>query len=273
MRSAALLLAAATTALPTLALAQDVPAPAPEAAVESASLDPAQLEDPNVDRGMLLPTAQTQPKGTFAFNDYELFLMGLSYGVTDDLQLTATTLVPITTDMPLFLLTSAKYRAVQSGKLRVSLIGSLGIFNDDPVFDDGDSDTVDEDVTVFSLTGGAAATICLTDDCHSTANATVTFSKGFADGESSDGVGVIYGGSLIARTSKHTKLVVEVASGAGMADGDVENIDGALVNYGVRFFSGNIAGDVGFIRPVGGDSEDGDGFLFGLPFVTFTYRN
>ena len=72
------------------AVAASVPAPS---AVDS---------DPNIDRGFLLPTAMTQPAGTLTYNNYELLLHGITYGLTDRVQLSATVLSPITKDMPFF---------------------------------------------------------------------------------------------------------------------------------------------------------------------------
>jgi hypothetical protein len=268
---AVLLCALAATTLPSLAHAQEVASG--DAEVEaSRQVDRAQLEDPNVDRGMLLPTAQTQPKGSITFNDYELFLMGLSYGVTDNLQVTATTLVPITTDMPIFVLSNAKLRLVKQGRLRLSAIGGVGFFNEALSFDDV---SPDEEFTTITVHGGAVASLCLSDDCHSLASASVTATRSFSDGESSD-VAFIYGGSVVAKVAKRVKLVGEIMSGGDLQNGSFNGADGAILSAGVRFFSEHIAGDIGFMRPLGIDDKDGedDGdFLLGIPFVSFTYRN
>ena len=84
---------------------------------------------------------------------------------------------------------------------------------------------------------------------------------------------VIYGGSIVHRVGRHVKLLGEVTSAAGGAGGssDLENIDGVLVGYGVRFHTDAIAADVGFLKPVTGGADDDD-FLVGLPFVSVSYR-
>jgi hypothetical protein len=68
------------------------------------------------------------------------------------------------------------------------------------------------------------------------------------------------------------KLLGEVTGGTSKASGsDFSSIDGALVSYGVRFHTNRIAGDVGFIKPVSFNGDNGD-FLLGLPFVSVSYR-
>ena len=67
----------------------------PEATVGATAAAPAATADPNLDRGFLLPTAMTQPKGTLTYNNYELLLHGVTYGITDNLQVSATVLSPI----------------------------------------------------------------------------------------------------------------------------------------------------------------------------------
>jgi hypothetical protein len=46
-------------------------------------------------------------------------------------------------------------------------------------------------------------------------------------------------------------------------------LDFGLLSYGVRFHSGTIAGDIGFIRLVGIDSGP---FFLGLPYLAFSAR-
>jgi len=49
--------------------------------------------DAAVDRNILLPSAETLSKGDIAVNSYELLLLGMSVGVTDAVELSATSLV------------------------------------------------------------------------------------------------------------------------------------------------------------------------------------
>ena len=71
---------------------------------------------------------------------------------------------------------------------------------------------------------------------------------------------MIYGGSIVHRVSNHVKLLGEVTSAAGRTatDGRLQNVDGVLVGYGVRFHTDNIAADVGFLKPIATKGDDGD---------------
>jgi hypothetical protein len=59
------------------------------------SLRPARQVDAHSDRVILMPTAETQPEGTFFIRSYELVLLQLGYAITDDLQLSALVLPPL----------------------------------------------------------------------------------------------------------------------------------------------------------------------------------
>jgi hypothetical protein len=284
-------LAVLAASLPTMAFAQDVrppmtpppapapapvpvqvaqPAPVPQAAPLPEGVDLAQLEDPNIDRSFLLPTAQTQPAGTLSFNDYELILLGLTYGVTNDLQVSVSGLAPIVEDMPVWVTGAAKYRFLKQGRVRMAAQAGFTHLADG---DDGDEFDDDDSFTIGHL--GVLGSLCMTDDCHSMLTASAQFIQPLSDREDTEGTAVIYSASALIKVSPHVKLMLEVASAGAFTDDENENLDGALVNYGVRFFSGgSIAGDIGFIKPFAFDDEEGDDddFLLGLPFVNFTYR-
>ena len=252
----ALVLAAVLAFAPVPAYAQEPPAP-PAAGPE---VDAARLEDPNLDRCFFLPTAETQPQGALAFNNYELLFLGLSYGVTDRFQVTGTALAPIVTGMPTLFLGNVKYQALRSGSVRLALTAGFGYVGEE-TFDTPDSSS-------SGVFAGAVASRCLSEDCHSLASFSLSAGRGFSDDDDADGLGLAFGGSLVKRVSRRTKLLFEVVSGASF-DPAFEMLPGALLSYGIRFFGSDIAGDVGFVRPVGEDTGE---FLLGLPFINFTYR-
>ncbi|MFH0902032.1 MAG: hypothetical protein V2A73_15485 [Pseudomonadota bacterium] len=223
--------------------------------VEPATANTGINDDPNLDRTWFSPTALTQPEGSFSFNDYELILLGATYGVTDSFQISGMIVPPIVENMPFFGLASAKLAANRAGKVRLALVGTLFYGSD------GDDDSV-----WFSTVGGVAS-YCLDESCSSLLSGFAL--AGFAKEMDDDILPVLYGGSLTARMSRNVKLIVEAASAATFGEEDSWTRS-ALVSYGVRFFSSNIAGDVGFVKPVGEDV--GDGFLLGIPMLTFTYR-
>jgi hypothetical protein len=219
--------------------------------------------DPNIDRGFLLPTAMTQPAGSVTYNNYELLLHGVTYGITDRVQGSVTVLSPIVRDMPFVGFAAIKGRIVSTDRFNLALQGSLGWGH---LFDSSD---VDGDL--YSGGVGAFASYCLRQDCSSLLSASATYQLTFAGSSDNVAQTVIYGGSVVHRVGRHLKLLAEVTSAVGHAGGETENLDGVLVGYGVRFHSDNIAADVGFLKPVTGGVSDG-GFLVGLPFASVSYR-
>jgi hypothetical protein len=221
--------------------------------------------DPNIDRGFLLPTAMTQPAGSVTYNNYELLLHGVTYGITDRVQASVTVLSPIVRDMPFVGFAAVKGRVVATPRFNLALQGSLGL---------GHAFNIDSgDPNLYTASAGAFASYCLREDCSSLASASATYTLGMATSADQPAYMVIYGGSIVHRVTPHVKLLGEVTSAAGGVGlaGDSENIDGVLVGYGVRFHTDNIAADVGFMKPFTGGADDG-GILLGLPFASVSYR-
>lgn len=238
--------ARASTGEPTVSLAID-----DNAGVAAAA-------DPNVDRGFLLPTAMTQPSGSLTYNNYELLLHGLTYGLTDRLQVSATVLAPIVKDLPFVGNLALKGRAFSVGRLHLALQGTGGL---GARIGKGDG-------TVGFVGAGPLASYCLRADCSSLLNVSASYQLMFADGDPAHVV--IYGGSLIHRVGEHVKLMLEVVSAAGGQD-DLDQAPAVLLNYGVRFHFNKIAADVGFLRPID-DGGASDTFVMGLPFANVSYR-
>jgi hypothetical protein len=259
---------AATNLFTSAAQAQSPGAgPAPPAnVVNAAPTSPAAnatSADPNIDRGFLLPTAMTQPAGSLTYNNYELLLHGITYGITDRVQGTITVLSPIVRDMPFLGFAAIKGRIVATERFHLALQGSLGW---------GHSFNA-TDANVYTGGAGAFASYCLRQDCSSLLSASATYQLVVPSGGNDSAHAVVYGGSVVHRVARHVKLLGEVTSaagGIGVAD-ESENMDGVLVGYGVRFHGDNLAADVGFLKPITGDVSD-DEFLVGLPFASVSYR-
>jgi hypothetical protein len=231
-------------------------APAPAATATSS--------DPNIDRGFLLPTAMTQPAGSVTYNNYELLLHGITYGITDRVQASVTVLSPIVRDMPFVGFAAVKGRIVSTPRFNLALQGSLGMGHAFGI----------SDANAYSVGAGAFASYCLREDCSSLINASATYQLALSSAQDTPAHLVIYGGSVVHRVGKHVKLLGEVASAAGGVGvaGDSENVDGMLVGYGVRFHTDDIAADVGFMKPFSdGGATDSD-FIMGLPFASVSYR-
>jgi hypothetical protein len=206
----------------------------------------------------------TQPAGSVTYNNYELLLHGISYGITDRVQASVTVLSPIVRDMPFVGFAAIKGRILATDRFHLALQGSLGW---------GHAFDTTSDANAYTAGAGAFASYCLRSDCSSLLSASATYQLGLADGATDRAHMVIYGGSLVHRVGRHVKLLGEVTSAAGGIGvaGESENIDGVLVGYGVRFHSNDIAADVGFVKPIVADSGSDD-FLLGLPFVNVSYR-
>jgi hypothetical protein len=248
------------TALFLFAITGSTAARADEPTVTATAQPAGVTGDPNVDRAFVLPTAMTQPAGTLTYNNYELLLHGLTYGITDRVQASVTILSPVSKEMPFFSIGSLKGRVLSAGAFHLALQGNLAYAH---AFE-----TSSNDNNIVSLGGGALASFCLRDDCASLVSGTAMYQVTFNGG---DNQALFYGGSLVQRLGNHVKLLAELASGAQFGQGNgFDNAPGLLINYGVRLHGESVAADVGFIKPL---SSDGDaGLLMGLPFVNVSYR-
>src|SRR5690349_9810374 len=121
-------LALSLVVLPSLASAA-APAGADPATVAASAPAPATQadlgaqEDVTIDRSFLLPTAQTQPKGKLAMSDYELFFLGLSYGLTDHLQLSTEAFIPLEGES--VIAASVKWQFLRAGRLRLAVLAGV----------------------------------------------------------------------------------------------------------------------------------------------------
>jgi hypothetical protein len=255
------------------------PAPPPPAIVEPAPVVPATtvdkgtLEDANAGRIAMMPTALTPPKGTFSFEDKELFFLTASYAVSDQLVISGTTMVPITSDFYWGFL-SAKLQVVKQGNLRVAVqAGAFGATEKDTVTTfDSMGNVIDEmssstGVGAFDL--GAAATYCFDSDCYSHVDGAVI--AGIAE-EDNSSVPVGFMAGVVARLGHKVRFIAE-ADTAHLFGEINDQANGFLGWYGFRFTSSQIGVDLALVKPFCGNGDcDTDTFPMGFPFVTFSYR-
>jgi len=210
----------------------------------------------------------TQPKGSLTYNNYELVLHGLTYGITDNVQTSLTVMAPLVRDMPFLGTAAVKWQFLSTPRFHLALQGSASMIH---VFDDGLSDGASTS-NAYALGAGAFASYCLRDDCSSLASLSATYQLGIAGSGGDTAHAIIYGGSIVHRVARHVKLLGEVTSLATntVADSNFDNVSGALVSYGVRLHTANIASDLGFMKPISGDRNDP--ILLGLPFINVSYR-
>lgn len=241
--------------------------PAPD---QATTVDLGTLEDANAGRSWLTPTALTPPAGTFSFSDYELLLVGISYAVSDQLVISAETMVPVTSDF-YWGFASAKLQILKQGRLRVALQGgAAGVFakSTDTVDDGmGNVTTTTSSDSTGGLEVGGAATYCLDAPCFSHVDAFVGAAFAYQNNAS---VPVGFAGSLVARLGRRVRLVLEADS--AHLFGDISGqADGILGWYGLRFTSREIGVDVGFVKPFC-DGCSSDVLPLGFPVLSFTYR-
>jgi hypothetical protein len=247
-------------------------APAPPPAAIS-TVDPGTLEDANSGRVAIMPTALTPPKGTFSFEDEELFFIGASYAITDNLVISGTTMVPITSDLYWGFI-SAKLQVVKQGRLRVAVqAGAAGASTKDTTTTFDSMGNITGEMSTTSSGGGfdlgGALTYCFDDGCFSHANAAVA--AGFAEQDNSS-VPVAFMGGLVLKVGSKVRLIAE-ADTAHLFGKISDQANGFLGWYGVRFTSRNIGVDLALVKPFCGNGEcDTTTFPAGFPFVTFSYR-
>jgi hypothetical protein len=222
-------------------------------------------EDASVDRNIFLSSAETIGEGKIAFNSYELLLAGLTYGVTDNLQLSVSTLLPITKDFPLVLVFNGKYRLIHTDRFILSVIPSGSIAHESTT-----------DVTVGTMGAGVALDYLLDQQGNFVFHGGATIAWGFGGSDSddmdfADGALFLLNAGMNFRIHKYIKLLFELTLPGGYYKDDFEILEeGLLVGYGVRFCSSFISVDLTFIRPIHPDVETD--FVMGIPFVAFSAR-
>jgi hypothetical protein len=227
--------------------------------------DPGIASDPHADRAVILPTALTQPAGTVSISSYELFLAGLTVGITDRLQASTTAMaVPLVGGWAL--VSNLKYQLWRQGSLRVALNAGLRYANSGGGHDHGHPDAGSGGAThSFAPHGGGAASLCLTDDCQSLLSANVQFLGGMSSAPD-DGTDAVYGASLVARLSGRLKLVAEVVSSATV-EPDLTQDDGVLATAALRLYHPHAALDAGVMTVL-----EGSGLAVAFPYFAGSVR-
>ncbi len=235
----------------TVAVAQPGMAPAPKGpattVTERTNADPGIVDDVHADRAWLTPTALTQPRGTWSLSNYEILGLGLTYGISDTVQLTVNTLLPVEDDMSIVWF-SGKAQLVRSGAFRLAAHGALFV---------GDND---ESVGIFGLAG----TMCTDKRCDS--NISGYAGRFFGGGINDDEKVVVLALSLTQRIANGFKFVAEVDE---LRVEDNYPSSDTIAWYGFRFTSGKFGVDVGLLNPVDDDSDD---YPLGFPWLNFTIR-
>ncbi len=209
-------------------------------------------DDPNHCSLLFMPSAETNPKGTWYVSSYELFYMNVGYTPIENLHISTGFFFPIVPEM------------LTKGPL--TLGAKLNVFRDtyrQNVSFMGTYTTVMDHPDVGLITYGTAYNYYLSP--RSTANLylgglTSTETKG-AESIFSFGLGLTY------RISESSKFIVEYLNG-GIFD-DIKT-DGLMI-FGLRFFGEKISADMAAVKFFDIESDDGDIWLF-IPLVSLTYH-
>jgi hypothetical protein len=229
------------------------------------------LDDASVDRNLLVPSAETIPAKTWAFNSYELFFAGFTYGISDNLQISCTGLMPIFKDEPLIIAAMLKSKIAKGKRFILSLQGG-GQF----IGNVGDDDQVSLSMGAFcDYIPDKKGDLVLSIGVQGFLSRYKTWDY-WAEWQERYVTELAWLPSLSInfRAGKHIKLFSELL----MPRGDEDTIYGYIENsflaaYGIRFFSSKIAVELSFIRPLGDDELDiGDELIIGIPLLTFSFR-
>lgn len=221
--------------------------------------------DAHADRVIFGSTAETHPKGTFFFSDYEILLLQFGYAVTDDLQLSLTGLPPIVKDQPYFFDFGAKLNVVRGDVFRAALTGAFDVVTA--------GGTGTDNGPYYGGRLGAAGQFCFEMTCGSS----VSISGGTIITSGIKQVFPIYGAvGFIAKLSPLVSLLAEpqLLGALGTGSGNVDSGGFFSFGYGVRLSGKHFGVDITFIKPVAvtGGGSFNDPFILGYPFVAFTYR-
>jgi len=213
------------------------------------------FQDANADHVVLFSTAETHPKGTFYFTDYELIFLQAGYAVTDSVQVSFTGVPPLVKDQPYFFDLAVKGNFLRTDVLRLAIIGAGTV-------------VVAPDANPNTLLGArvnGVSQFCFEALCKSSFSLNVGT---FLNSESNMIVPITLAGGLVVHASSLVKLLVEPAYAIAIGEGVEHQPEGFLLNYGLRLSGEHFGFDLAFIRPFGADIP----LILGVPWVAFTYR-
>jgi hypothetical protein len=232
------------------ALPPPLPPGAPDATLVAAAPPPGSArvpaEDPQADRGVLLPTAYTHPKGTWYLTDYDVVLGQVGYAFTDDTQLTLTGLPPLGGDGAAAIDVTLKTSLYRGGLVRVAGLGSA-------------SGAGGKDLGVLGIgRAGAVTQLCFERRCDSSVSLSTNLSF----------LGVVLmanGVSGIFRVGRTVSLLAELDTLIPLAR-DAGEFGGALWGAGVRFHWTSFGLDLAFVHVIGDAKAT-------IPILALTYRS
>ena len=238
----------------------------PEVDEEKSATDIRRSSDASVDRNIWLPSAEILPVGDFVINSYEIFFCGLSYGVTDFLQLSFTGAVPVGGLRTAFL--HSKFQLIRTEHLLFSIQPTIGLYfsprNEsggfalgtlfDWVIDEGGN-------YVLSVSHNFVFAHNWKDEV-----------EGYRDLDFKEFFMSLTSLCINARVRGHFKFFLELM----IYHGDVEGVgsrlmeESILLGYGMRISSAGFSIDFSFVRPM--TAMEFGPYDLGLPYLTFSIR-
>jgi hypothetical protein len=202
--------------------------------------------DPQGDRVVLLPTAQTHRRGTVFFSSYDVVILQAGYAFTDDTQVTVTAL-PLPSEALTLLDVSLKTSVWRGERVRAAAIGSVsGLAGDDLG-------------ALFVGRAGGVVQVCHRPSCESSFSLSSNVALVGPVALMANGVGGIL------RVGRRVSMLGELASllPIGTMAGEYA---GAMLAMGARLHYAHWGFDLTVLRAL-----DSDAPL--LPFLAATYRS
>ncbi|HSZ82946.1 MAG TPA: hypothetical protein VLA14_11720 [Polyangia bacterium] len=202
-------------------------------------------EDPQADRGIVLPTAYTHPKGTFFVSDYDLAIVQIGYAFTDDTQISFTGVPPLGDERVAFVDFTLKTTLYRGGLVRVAALGST-------------SGLVANEIGVAAIGRvGGVVQLCLEARCLSSLSIT-------SDITLAGTMLMVNGANGIFHMSRSLSLLAELDTLLPLGTAAAE-FNGAMAGGGLRFHWAHAGFDLTLMHVLGGSHAT-------LPIFAFTYR-
>ena len=241
------------------------PSPAPVTTAPADESDDAgvALTDARGDQGFLVPTAFTQPKGSYTLNDRMVLIPGVTYGISDRIQVSGFAVI-----LPAVSLGAEfKARYIDWKNFHLAFTGYLGALR-----------TLETYSTAFAgALFGVTATQCFGTDCSvALTGSLMGGGLGVLDGYGDDTTKMLYSALAVSvRMSRGVKLLGE-AQAFNFRD---LNPEGAFILTGVRLHSRRAALDMGVLMVAVNDRyydgwylEDGLAPNIVTPWLNLAYR-
>ncbi|MEC7986409.1 MAG: hypothetical protein VX278_14685 [Myxococcota bacterium] len=224
-------------------------------------------------RGLLLPSAETLNKGEFSISSIEILFASASYGITDNVTMSFSSIIPILPGLiPFMGLLSAKFKLVSNPRFMFAVQPSIFVF---PQM--AGAGIIGVQLTSdFALTEDGKWLLTLAANPQFIYADVDTGGSSDVDGvddglQIAQGAGGLLGAGIQGRVHNRVNVMAEVFLPGSIAfeSGDFALVDElTMLNAGVRFPNKNVTFDISLVRPL----LSTDFTVLGIPFVSATGR-